>query len=145
MAVNFPDNPSINDEFVSGERRWVWDGNVWLLKQRVLSRFIVSENPPTDPVEGDGWFNSTTSKQYIYYDSYWVEVVNEQGETGVVSAISPLLYNAETQTLSIDQNAITSTIISETAPTSPVEGTRWLKSTTWQEFVYYNNEWIELI
>lgn len=35
MAVNFPDSPSINDEFTSGARTWIWNGSVWLLKQTI--------------------------------------------------------------------------------------------------------------
>lgn len=35
MAANFPDSPSINDEFTSGARTWIWDGSVWLLKQTI--------------------------------------------------------------------------------------------------------------
>jgi len=29
MAINFPDAPSIGDEFTSGDRTWKWDGTTW--------------------------------------------------------------------------------------------------------------------
>jgi hypothetical protein len=29
MAMNFPDDPEINDEFTVGNRTWVWTGVVW--------------------------------------------------------------------------------------------------------------------
>jgi hypothetical protein len=32
MAINFPDDPEINDEFTSGERTWIWTGAVWRAK-----------------------------------------------------------------------------------------------------------------
>ena len=30
MALNFPDNPSVNDIFTSGSSRWQWDGSSWV-------------------------------------------------------------------------------------------------------------------
>lgn len=31
-ALNFPDNPSVNDEFIAANgRRWVWNGSSWML------------------------------------------------------------------------------------------------------------------
>ena len=29
MALNFPDSPSVNDIFTSGDRSWIWDGTTW--------------------------------------------------------------------------------------------------------------------
>ena len=29
--INFPNNPSINDEFTSSGKTWKWDGTVWQL------------------------------------------------------------------------------------------------------------------
>jgi hypothetical protein len=34
----------------------------------------VSDTAPVSPSTGDQWFDSTTGTQYVYYDSYWVEV-----------------------------------------------------------------------
>jgi hypothetical protein len=28
-AIDFPDSPSVNDEFTSGDKTWVWNGTVW--------------------------------------------------------------------------------------------------------------------
>lgn len=36
------------------------------------------------------------------------------------------------------------TVLSDTQPASPTEGLRWLKTTTFQEFMYYNGTWIEV-
>jgi hypothetical protein len=35
---------------------------------------ITSATPPSNPVDGQAWFNSTNGKGYTYYDSYWVEI-----------------------------------------------------------------------
>jgi hypothetical protein len=29
MAINFPDDPDINQEFTVGQRTWYWTGTVW--------------------------------------------------------------------------------------------------------------------
>ena len=34
----------------------------------------VSDTPPASPSEGDLWFESDTTKTYVYYDGYWVEI-----------------------------------------------------------------------
>ena len=39
------------------------------------SSVTVSDTPPTSPTpsSGDVWFESDTTKKYVYYDNYWVE------------------------------------------------------------------------
>lgn len=76
MAINFPDSPSLNDEFTVGDRVWFWNGTVWKAKETAIletGKYIVSETAPTNPEEGDGWFDSVNTREFIYYDGYWVE------------------------------------------------------------------------
>lgn len=76
MAINFPDSPSLNQEFTVGDRVWFWNGTVWKAKETAIletGKYIVSETAPANPEQGDGWFNSTLAKEFIYYDGYWVE------------------------------------------------------------------------
>jgi hypothetical protein len=35
---------------------------------------ILSDTAPEDPEEGTRWINTTNFIEYIFYDSYWVEV-----------------------------------------------------------------------
>ena len=28
-AIDFPNSPSVNDEFTSGDKTWIWNGSVW--------------------------------------------------------------------------------------------------------------------
>lgn len=37
-----------------------------------------------------------------------------------------------------------STILSDTAPSSPVLGTRWINTTNFIEYVYYDSTWVEV-
>ena len=56
------------------------------------SSVTVSDSAPTSPSSGDIWYDSTTAKAYIYYDSFWVDLNSSkvgpegpqgpQGETG---------------------------------------------------------------
>lgn len=32
MAMDFPSNPSVNDEHIIGDRTWVWSGTRWEFK-----------------------------------------------------------------------------------------------------------------
>lgn len=32
MAINFPNNPSINDEYAAGSKVWIFDGSKWIIK-----------------------------------------------------------------------------------------------------------------
>jgi hypothetical protein len=82
----------------------------------------VAENAPFSPQQGDLWFNSDNAVTYIYYDSYWVDLIpaiagpagangatgptGPTGPSGVATATSPLTYNSGTQTIGITQSAI---------------------------------------
>jgi len=123
-AINFPDSPTVNQEFTAGDVRWVWTGVSWNVVAKTSDPFIVSETAPASPDQGDQWYDSNTGATFVYYDGYWVELNNSlpgpQGEagpqgavgaagatgatgpTGVVTATSPLTYNSGTQTVGIN-------------------------------------------
>ena len=99
MAIDFPNSPTVNQEFTSGSTTWKWDGTAWQLlvtqssgptgptgSQGVTGPtgstgptgpegvFATSSaTPPATPNIGDAWFNSETGQIYVYYDSFWVE------------------------------------------------------------------------
>ena len=51
---------------------------------------ISSLMPPINPYEGQGWFNSATGREYIYYDTVWVEVGGSlAGPTGPTGITGP--------------------------------------------------------
>ena len=63
MAINFPDAPSVNDLFVSGDSTWVWNGTTW------------TSNPSAVPLNtlGDVTISSAVNGEVLQYDgSGWV-------------------------------------------------------------------------
>lgn len=42
----------------------------------------VSETPPEYPSSGDMWFDSASGGTFIYYDSYWIQVMSSTGPQG---------------------------------------------------------------
>lgn len=74
-AIDFPNSPTLNQEFTSGSRTWIWNGTVWAAKviDTSVSRYDVSDTAPSSPIAGDVWFNSTNARTYVYYDGTWVE------------------------------------------------------------------------
>ena len=76
----------------------------------------VSDTPPASPTVGDLWFESDTTRTYVYYDSFWVEV----GSTGAGATTS------------------------DTAPTNPVQGQFWFNSLNGATYVYYGTVWLEV-
>ena len=76
----------------------------------------VSETPPASPTQGDLWFESDTTRTYVYYDSFWIEV----------GGLAP------------------TAIVSDTAPSSPVTGQVWFNSLNGGTYVYYSSAWTEV-
>lgn len=85
------------------------------------ARSSVSDTAPSNPSEGDVWFESDTGDVYVYYDSVWVDV----GGTSVANIA-----------------------MSDTAPSSPINGDFWFETDTGRTFVYYDDgtsqQWIEV-
>lgn len=97
---------------------FVHDGIEWVVAQGA-GGVTVSETPPEDPKEGDGWFDPATGKQYIWYDNFWVEVTSGSGGRSSVVA-------------------------SETAPNDPTNGSMWFNTAEAVLLVYYDNFWIQV-
>jgi hypothetical protein len=122
----------------------------------------ISATPPSIPEEGALWFDSTTAKTYVYYDSYWVEI-GASGGNGVsvtTSSVAPtnpeegdIWYDTVTTQTSIYYNSAwvpvgtvggASVTVSDTAPGNPEEGDLWFNSSNTKTYVYYDSSWIEV-
>lgn len=72
------------------QKIYVHNGTEWVIAQGSGGQTTVSATAPTDPVEGDTWFNTTNAKSYVYYDGAWVDVsVGSVGPTGPTGATGP--------------------------------------------------------
>ena len=66
-ALNFPNNPSLNDFFVANGRRWQWNGSAW---QRIPDPGAQGVQGATGPQGAQGRQGATGA------DSSVVEVLN---------------------------------------------------------------------
>jgi hypothetical protein len=75
--------------------------------------FTTSDNPPSSPSVGDYWYDTTSGKTYVYYDSFWVEtgstIPGPTGPTGPTGAIGA--------------TGASSTVTGPTGPTGPTGAT----------------------
>lgn len=87
MPIDFPDNPTTSQSFTVGNRTWIFNGTVWESANARDYNRILSDTAPSNPVEGDEWFNTATSRLYAYYDGFWIEIgTSVQGEDGADGA-----------------------------------------------------------
>ena len=131
-ALNFPGSPSSGDEFEG----YVYDATlgVWNRKPNTVA-YTVSPAAPTNPNDGDVWFNETDGSSYIYYvdadSEQWVEIGGTVGATGARG----------------ENGADGRFINSATKPEEPVDGDMWFNTNTGQIFVYYDDgttsQWVE--
>lgn len=132
MPIDFPDTPSVNDEFQAQGRTWVWNGVSWDAVTVTIDagKFIASTSPPENAQQGQGWFDPTTAQFFIYYDNAWIEVgPTLTGPTGVAGVDGPPGRF----------------LVSETEPTSAVEGDAWFDSTSSRTYIYFDELWIEIL
>lgn len=59
-----------------------WNGTAWVNAVIPSSGSTVSETPPSSPTTGQVWYESDTGKTFVYYDSFWVEIVGSTGAQG---------------------------------------------------------------
>jgi hypothetical protein len=131
----------------------------------VKGRFTVSATAPTAPAEGDAWYNSNNARNYLYYDSYWIEasshVAGQKGDTGSTGPTGPTgargaqglaAQFGSTGPTGATGPAVTGPtgptgaqgvyIVSPTAPSSPDSGDIWFNSLTGTTYIYYDSYWV---
>jgi hypothetical protein len=91
--------------------------------------YTISETPPSEPSEGDVWFDSITGNTYIYYSDYdndqWIQTAGPN----IIPNRGAELY------------------IGTTAPGSPVSGDMWYDSSEGFTYIYYEDvdseQWVQ--
>ena len=106
---------------------WTGTDYDWITGGGGGASVTTSDTAPSNPSEGDLWYDTTELTTYVYYNdgnsSQWV--------------------NASPNGMSASLN------ISDTAPSNPSDGDLWFDSTTLKTFVYYNDgsssQWVTLV
>lgn len=58
----------------------------------------ISDTPPSSPTAGQVWYESDTGKTFVYYDSFWVEIVASSGlSSEQIGYLSGVTSNIQTQ------------------------------------------------
>ena len=117
MAINFPSNPTLDQEYSADDRTWKWNGTYWeaitatvgyagsigFTGSKGESSFSIGPAPPDDPIVGDRWLDTESGCLVVWTedaDSFqWVEVAASgyrgpngyTGSAGVVEGLPPLV------------------------------------------------------
>jgi hypothetical protein len=101
MPIDFPNDPTLNEEFTASGKTWKWNGFAWdaitLTPVGATGASGISviyddnnPSPPLSPVDGQRWVDTSTLIEYQWYDDVWVEVNAPQlgltGATGLQGA-----------------------------------------------------------
>lgn len=62
MPLDFPNSPSVNQQYTVGSTTWIWDGTVWNAQNAALdfTGYVETFNGATGDVEGVSSFNGAT-------------------------------------------------------------------------------------
>lgn len=82
MALDFPSSPTIGQTFTSGTMTWEWDGTAWNIVTVIIPP-IADDDQPTDPYNGQLWWNANNGKLYTWYvdvnSGQWVQTAGHSG------------------------------------------------------------------
>jgi len=141
MALNFPSTPADGDTYEG----YVYDASdgVWNSDpHQIASRFVTSATAPSDPSEGDGWFDTNTAKSYTYYDGVWVQLgalgtvdINQIADVNVSSPANgeSLVYDGTEWVNEQLQDTYTFSELTDTVITTPQIG---------DSLVYNGTDWV---
>lgn len=60
------------------------NGSAWSAVGGSSSGVTVSDTAPSSPTTGQQWFQASTTRMFIYYDSYWVEAAAPVSAVGLL-------------------------------------------------------------
>ena len=169
MPIDFPNSPSVNDQFTSGTTTWKWDGTVWKVIRDFAPTGATGPTGPTGSVGNTGATGITGINWRAAFDfvAYSVgDVVQYSGSTyycntaissGDIASHIPG-SSARWDLLSSKGNTGATGVTGSTGPTgddgqfsvaattppaSPETGDAWYDSASGNLYVYYDGYWVE--
>ena len=131
MAINFPDAPSVNDLFVSGNSTWVWNGTTWTSNPSAVPLNTLGDVTITSAVNGEvvqydgsGWVNADIIAQIVDSAPATLDTLNE-----LAAALGDDANFATTVTNSLANRKLETTY-SIAADTTLVAGGRYIVDTS---------------
>jgi len=111
MAIVFPINPNDNDTFTAANgSTYIYNAakSLWAVQTTASAAIAASigDTAPSNPVEGQQWFNTSTLKTYVYYDGQWLisNPIGLQGPPGQDGADGADGISDDPNTLSLYQS-----------------------------------------
>jgi hypothetical protein len=137
-SIDFPNNPTVNQEFTSGNRTWIWTGTAWDSKGTIQAPGPANElsvGTVTTVVDGNDAEVTITGESPEQTINFVIPA-GPQGPPGNLTnlqATSPILYNSGTSTLSfagitLDDVTNVSAASPSTGDTIYWNGTAWVNS-----------------
>lgn len=130
MAIQFPSNPALDDEFTADEKTWYWDGEKWVfapanpenisaeipitynpttqvigIEEDRLISFVTSSTRPTSPVDGQIIFETDTALYFGWNGTEWTSI---GGGGASYTATAPA--NAQIGELWVDSDGAAATL-----------------------------------
>jgi hypothetical protein len=65
--IDFPNSPSLGQQFLSGGMVWQWDGAKWFAINNAAN-VVASAIPPANPQVGNLWWDVNGGQLYIWYN-----------------------------------------------------------------------------
>jgi hypothetical protein len=90
MAIDFPADPIVDQEYYTNNTLYVYDGSKWSVKLTARALTVTSDSLPVDPVVGQFWWNSDVASMFVYTGAEWVPAVASAGVTA--SGLSGISY-----------------------------------------------------
>lgn len=133
--IDFPDSPTVDQEFTSGGRTWIWTGTVWNAKGTIQAPGPANElsvGTVTTVVDGNPAQVTITGESPEQTINFTIPA-GPQGPPGSLSnlqATSPIVYNSGTSTLSFAGIALDD-VTNVNAPTPSVGDVLYWDGTAW--------------
>jgi hypothetical protein len=118
-----------------------------------VSQMVIADTPPAGAFHGQGWWDSDSGKQYVYYidvtgsPGAWVQMSGGGGSALPEAPDDGTLYGRQSPTagtMPVWAPVITSaTIVSDTAPATPGVGQMWWNNSTGNLSIWTGSEWVQ--